>query len=103
MSDTPTTNTVAKAIGRLAAEYRGGDRDALSFANAADAAMDPLRQLERENAKLREELVKLERLLFGADAERLRTNRPSRNCVSHSQDRLKFAADAARVRRLSGR
>ena len=34
------------------------------------ALLDDVERLEREVAKLREELVKLERLRFGADAER---------------------------------
>lgn len=42
------TDTAARAIGRLAAHYKYGDMSADAFTAAANAALDPLRELERD-------------------------------------------------------
>lgn len=41
------TDTAARAIGRLAAHYKYGDMSATDFTAAANAALDPLRELEQ--------------------------------------------------------
>lgn len=53
MSDTPVSDMAARKVGACAARWKDGSLGALEFANQADALLDPLRQLERENAVLR--------------------------------------------------
>jgi hypothetical protein len=50
---TPRTDAVAKEIGSLAMRWRSSEIYASDFAAAAQAAINDLGQLERENAELR--------------------------------------------------
>ena len=52
MSDTPVSDMAARKIGACAARWKDGSLAALEFANEADALLNPLRELERENAAL---------------------------------------------------
>ena len=53
MSDTPVSDMAARKIGACAARWKDGSLAALEFANEADALLNPLRELERENVALK--------------------------------------------------
>lgn len=60
MSDTPVSDMAARKIGACAARWKDGSLAALEFANQADDLLNPVRDLERENAALRADKERLD-------------------------------------------
>ncbi len=51
-----TVDGIAERIGSMAASYQAGDMNCADFISAADAALEPLRAMERDYAKLKGKL-----------------------------------------------